>query len=271
MLKPENHLHWFVLRRMSVTVRRLIAWVSIALLPVQALAWGSTGHQVIATLASQQLTPKAQVQVQALLALEPGSTLASISMWADEHKSRTTAPWHYVNFPRDSCVYVKERDCPDGNCLIAAVERQTAVLKSGASNTDKLKALKYLVHLVGDLHQPLHAGYADDRGDNEYQLRAFVRGTNLHAFWDSGLIKSISDDPDTWVARLSAKPLQGQVDVLDPVRIAEESCRVVAMPGFYPARRVDVAYVEAFMPVVEQRLSLAGVRLAGILNGVWSR
>jgi hypothetical protein len=236
---------------------------------VQALAWGSLGHQVIAKLASQQLTPQAQAQVQALLAQEPGSTLASISTWADEHKSKTTAPWHDVNFPRDTCVYVKERDCPDGNCLIAAVERQTAVLKSAASDADKLKALKYLVHFVGDLHQPLHAGYADDRGGNTYQVQFFKRGSNLHAVWDSGLIKTVSDDPDVWVARLSARPSKGPVEVLDAVQIAEESCRIVGQPGFYPGRRVGTEYVEEYRPVLEQRLSLGAARLSGILNGVW--
>jgi hypothetical protein len=234
-----------------------------------ALAWGSVGHQVIATLASQQLTIKAQAQVQALLAQEPGSTLASISTWADEHKSRQTAAGHYVNFPRETCVYVKERDCPDGNCLIAAVERQTAVLKSASSDADKLKALKYLVHFVGDLHQPLHAGYADDRGGNSYQVQFFKRGSNLHAVWDSALIKTVSEDPDVWVARLAAKSLKGPVEVLDAVQIAEESCRIVGQPGFYPGRQVHSAYAEEYRPVLEQRLSLGGARLAGILNGVW--
>lgn len=205
---------------MLATCRRFLLFVFLVT-SSYVQAWGSVGHQVIATLASHQLTPEAQAQVQALLVQEPGATLASISTWADEHKSRTTAPWHYVNFPKDTCVYVKERDCPDGNCLIGAVQRQTAVLKSGASDGDKLKVLKYLVHLVGDLHQPLHAGYADDRGGNQCQVQFFKLGSNLHAVWDSGLIKAVSEDPDVWAARPEAKPSKGSVEVLDPIRTAQ--------------------------------------------------
>ena len=129
-------------------------------IPIQSFAWGRLGHQVIATLAEQQLTSAARNQVQRLLALELGSTLASVSTWADEHRNPTTARWHYVNFPRGDCVYVAERDCPDGNCVVPAIQSQVETLKSDASDAKKLIALKYLVHFVGDVHQPLHAGYA---------------------------------------------------------------------------------------------------------------
>ena len=250
---------------------RRILYLYFFAMPIASFAWGSTGHQVIATLAEKQLTPKAQAQINVLLAQEPGSTLASISTWADERRNPTTARWHFVSFPRQNCVYEAARDCPDGNCVVGAIQRQLEVLKSNADDDQKLQALKYLVHFVGDVHQPLHAGYADDRGGNQYQLQAFMRGTNLHAFWDSGLLKSVSDDPHVWVTRLVAKPLPGMAGIVDPVRIAEESCRIVAAPGFYPDRKVEAAYVERFTPVVEQQLQLAGARLARILNGVWER
>lgn len=245
-----------------------IGYFALAM-PLQALAWGSTGHQVIASLAERQLTPAAQAQVQALLAQEPGSTLASISTWADERRNPTTARWHFLNFPRDSCTYDKARDCPDGNCIVEAIDRQLEVLRSNAPSPQRLLALKYLVHLVGDLHQPLHLGYLDDKGGNNYQIQAFKRGSNLHSLWDSGLIKYVSDDPEVWVTRLSSKPLPESADLVDPVRIAEESCQIVASPGFYPERKVDAAYVERFTPVVEQRLNLAGARLAAVLNKIW--
>ena len=75
-------------------------------------------------------------------------------------------------------------------------------------------------------------------------FQAFKRGSNLHSLWDSGLIKFVSDDPDVWVVRLSSKPLPERVSVVDPVRIAEESCQIVGMPGFYPDRKVEEAYVD---------------------------
>lgn len=247
-----------------------LVFISFATWPVTSFAWGSTGHQTIATLAEKQLTPKAQAQVNVLLAQEPDSTLASISTWADERKNSTTARWHFLNFPRDSCTYDKARDCPDGNCVVGAIDRQLDILKSSATDPQKLQALKYLVHFVGDLHQPLHLGYLDDKGGNKYQIQAYKRGSNLHSLWDSGLIKYVSDDPDVWVTRLSAKPLPMRVNVIDPVRVAEESCRIVATPGFYPDRKVEGPYVDRWTPVVEQQLQLGGARLARMLNGVWS-
>lgn len=238
-------------------------------MPLQALAWGSTGHQIIATLAEKQFTPRTQAQVQALLAQEPGSTLASISTWADERKNPTTARWHFLNFPLDSCTYDKARDCPDGNCVVGAIDRQLETLKSNASDGQKLVALKYVVHFVGDLHQPLHLGYLDDRGGNQYQIQAYKRGSNLHSLWDSGLIKFVSDVPEVWVSRLSFQPLPAQANIIDPIRVAEESCRIVATPGFYPDRKVEGEYVDRWTPVVERQLQLGGARLARILNGVW--
>lgn len=238
------------------------------LMGTQALAWGSEGHQVVAAIASAQLTPKARADVDRLLALEPGETLESISTWADEHRNPATAPWHYVNFPRDSCAYEPQRDCPDGRCVVAAIEHQAAILGSGDSDEKRLNALKYLVHFVADVHQPLHAGYLDDKGGNTYQLQAFMRGSNLHALWDTGLIKNLNEDAPGLARRLTGIAVTGAASDVNPAHAAEESCRIVGMPGFYPERRVGLDYIERFTPTLEQRLALAGVRLAGMLNRV---
>ena len=239
----------------------------------QALAWGSEGHQVVASLAAAQLSPKARTEVDRLLTLEPGETLASISTWADEHRNPATTPWHYVNFPRDTCTYNAERDCPDGKCVVGAIDRQLAVLASTAPDEKRLVALKYVVHFVADVHQPLHAGYLDDKGGNTYQLQAFMRGSNLHALWDTGLIKNLHEDVESLAARLLAAPMAGMMAKaagdLSAVHAAEESCRIVGLSGFYPERQVGVGYIERFTPVMEQRLSLAGARLAGLLNQVF--
>lgn len=160
---------------------------SLVITHLPVFAWGTQAHQVIAGLAMAQLTPQARHQVESLLAFESGATLMSVSTWADETRNPATAPWHYVNFPRDSCTYEMSRDCPDGKCVIGAIDAQTAILKSNATDEKRLNALKYLVHLVGDVHQPLHAGYLDDKGGNTYQLQVLRRVTNLHALWDSGL------------------------------------------------------------------------------------
>ena len=248
-------------------IRLWLLLISCAL-STPALAWGAQGHTVVATIAWQSLQPKARQEVARLLALEPGQTLESVATWADEHRSAATGVWHYVNFPRGTCSYEPQRDCPDGKCVVEAIARQQAVFASHASDSERLKALKYLVHLVADVHQPLHAGYADDRGGNQFQLRAFMRGSNLHALWDGGLLRQRDLDNTALVAVLQSVPLGADGKNLNVVHMAQESCRVVALAGFYPPDGLSEAYVQRFTPVVQQRLALAGARLAAMLNAV---
>lgn len=233
-----------------------------------AAAWGDAGHRVVAELAEAQLRPPVRAEVKRLLATRTADTsLESLASWADDHRSPATAAWHYVNIPRDAaCKFDYQRDCDGGRCVVAAIERQAQVLSAPTSDDEeRLKALKYVVHLVADVHQPLHAGYGDDRGGNKYQLRAFDRGTNLHALWDSGLI-------DAWPGGEAAlqSAVAGDTSAAvggTPQQWAEESCRLVATAGFYPtARKVDEAYVQRSSPIVRSRLASAAGRLAQLLN-----
>ena len=165
-------------------------------------------------------------------------------------------------------MYQRERDCPGGQCVVEAIEKQTEVLASKASDDKRLLALKYLVHFVGDVHQPLHAGYGEDRGGNTYQIQAFGHGSNLHAFWDSGLIKTLQEDTDTLSQRLLVKTLKNSTAPLNAAQAAQASCRIVASDDFYPGRFVGQDYVQAFAPVMENQLVTAGARLAELLNRV---
>jgi nuclease S1 len=234
-----------------------------------ARAWGEDGHKIVATLAEAQLSPAARKEVNRLLALEPGQTLASISTWADEHRNPATTPWHYVNFPRGNCNYEPERDCPDGKCVVAAIDRQIETLRTAVDDEKRLTALKYLVHFMGDIHQPLHAGWGDDRGGNSYQLQAFMRGSNLHALWDTGLIKALGQDNESIVRGLLIRPIPPAKDPFSSAMAAEESCKIVAKPGFYPERTATQAYVEGFTPNMLYQLALAGYRLAQSLNSIF--
>lgn len=245
----------------------IVSALACALFVSNAFAWGEEGHAVIAELAIAKLTPNAKVETDRLLALEPGATLAAVASWADEHRGRVTSSWHYVNFPRDvPCVYHPERDCPSGNCVVAAIEKQLSILLSNATDVDRLRALKYLVHFMGDVHQPLHAGYSDDKGGNTYQVRDAGRGTNLHALWDSKLIRNTGEDVTALSTRLLASPVPPAAADLSPARAAEESCQIVRADGFYSGREVSAVYYLKFTPVMEDRLALAGARLAGALN-----
>jgi hypothetical protein len=233
-----------------------------------ARAFGNEGHEVIALVAQPLLTSAAQQRLASVFASEPGATLASIANWADQTRSRSTAAWHYVNLPRSGdCVYVAARDCPDGNCVVAALRTQALRLASPATSpSDQLEALKYVIHFVGDVHQPLHAGFADDRGGNTYQLQAFGRGTNLHALWDTALLQDIDSDPLRLAATLKARDAPTEPLAFAPEVWAAESCRIASRPDFYPSRKVDAAYLATFEPIVASRLQLAGRRLAALLN-----
>lgn len=270
-MQAESNDYYTSLERdaMSWIARcRTGSWLLLAALvcSTRVAAWGTQGHQVVAAMAWELLQPAARAEVTRLLALEPGETLESLSTWADEHRNPATGPWHYLNFPRGDCHYTPERDCPDGNCVVAAIERERAVWASNANDRTRLKALKYLIHLVADIHQPLHAGYRDDRGGNQFQLRAFMRGSNLHAVWDSGLLRQLDLDNPALVALLEKTPASGVTLHASMADVAGESCRLVASPGFYPPDGVDQAYAKRFSPLMLARLSLAARRLAWMLD-----
>lgn len=232
-----------------------------------ASAWGAQGHRLIAEVAERQLSVAARVEIDRLLALEPGATLESVSTWADEVRSPSTAHWHWVNFPRDSnCKYEPDRTCLQGSCVVGAITRQTAVLASRAPDDERLKALKYVVHFVADVHQPLHAGFANDRGGNTYQLQAYGRGTNLHALWDSGLIKQWPGGVASLRAAVEASTHRTDAS-LGAHAWAEESCRVVSAEGFYPAgHKLGDDFAQDARAVLVQQLATAGARLAALLN-----
>jgi hypothetical protein len=246
--------------------------------PGPAAAWGAKAHRVVARLAQDQLRPQAAAAVAQLLAGEPDPTLAGVAYWADEQREldtdlgRRTVKWHYLNFPRGSCEYVPARDCPDGNCVVGAINRQFLVLGDAARPApERAQALKFLVHLVADAHQPLHAGAGDDAGGNRYPLQYRDEGTNLHAAWDR-LVPARRDlDPAAYARFLGTLPPLPA----DPTRQSDrpaadwavESCRLVQAPGFYPAGHVLAdAYLDAQLPVAERRLREAGRRLADLLN-----
>jgi len=256
----------------------LLCLVPLLLAPVlDALAWGQLGHRLVARLADMQLTPQARDEIARLLRGEADPSLAGIANWADELRSidpdlgKRSSRWHYVNIADPGCAFDVEADCRGGDCVVAALERQTAILADPArSDGERRQALKFVVHFVGDVHQPLHAGRGHDRGGNDYQVNWNGKGSNMHSLWDSGLLRSAGLDEDAWLARLQALPVPAPVSPLPaeaPRLWAEQSCRLVDSPGFYPrGHLIEQAYVDAQLPVVERQLRLAGDRLAAVLN-----
>jgi hypothetical protein len=258
----------------------LLVFAAVTLLatPGPAAAWGAKAHRVVADLAARDLCPEARAQVAQLLAGEPDPTLPGVATWADElrendaQRGKATAPWHYVNFPRDRCEYVPARDCADGNCLVAAIARQSQVLADRSRPLpERREALKFLVHFVADAHQPLHAGYGDDLGGNRHQLQFAGKGTNLHAVWDRLLVPRDAIEPHDYADWLAAQsplppdPARG----LDRPEIAWvlESCRLVQADGFYPpVGNLAPDYLARAQPVADRRVREAARRLAVLLN-----
>ncbi len=239
-----------------------------------ALAWGPVGHRIVAALAERRLTAQAQQQVRELLGADHDTNLPDIANWADEIRNDpnqkalfdATKRWHYINFPTGDCHLVPPRDCPDGQCVVAAIERYTAVLGDRSqSPPTRREALKFLVHFVGDVHQPLHAGRGDDKGGNMFQINYRSEGWNLHSVWDSLLIESHSTDWRSYADELAKT--KSSTSVKTPTDWAIESCRLIAEKRIYPERHsIDDGYLKRLRPIAEQRLREAGDRLAAVLN-----
>ena len=268
MFSRRLALHWGLLAF-------LLQGLALALsCPQSAQAWGVEGHEVVATLAESRLRPATRAEVERILAQggESHAELYRIANWADHHKSPQTGPWHYVNFPRGDCHYMAERDCPEGQCIVQALRREVKLLAHPSAATtpeQRLHALAYVVHFVGDIHQPLHAGYGDDRGGNSFTLQRFMQASNLHALWDAGIIRYWGLERDALAQRLSRFSSAAEQALQTPWRpenVAEESCGIVASPGFYPDTRTGSNYIDKFTPVLEDRLQMAAARLAQLLN-----
>lgn len=255
----------------------LVLVTALVLLPVPAQAWGLLGHRLVALLAWDDLTPDTRRRIDALLQGEPDPTLAGIAGWADDLRKndpvlgRQSANWHFVNLGEDDCVYSQRRDCPGGNCVVEAIRAQTAILADPArTRAERLQALKFVVHFVGDAHQPLHAGYARDKGGNDAQINWNGRGTNLHTLWDSRMLVSTGRGEQAYLAHLRTLPRPALAAMVLPPPAAvwaEQSCRVVTRPDFYPRRaKLEQAYVDKHLPIAERQLRAGGVALAAVLN-----
>ncbi len=247
-----------------------------ALLPAAAHAWGPKGHRLVAGLASVELSPQARAEVARLLRGEAEPTLAGVANWADDLREhdpdlgKRSARWHYVNLAEDDCRYRRSADCPDGDCLVEAIERQRDLLADRRQPAAvRAQALKFLVHFVGDAHQPLHAGYARDRGGNTIQIQLDGKGTNLHWLWDGEVIASAGMNERRYLRHLQRMPLpaQARIGIDDPAAWTEASCRIVLRDGFYPSKpKIEPAYFSRWRPTADEQLRIAGHRLAALLN-----
>ena len=282
-------------------IPRLLACLAfLGLLAPPASAWGPQGHRTVGAIADRLLTPAAHAVVAQLLAADldkSGSpsgrtTLEAVSVWADEIRGTAADEprWHYDNAPLCGNA-PRETYCPAGQCNSAQLERLTRVLADEHTPLrQRNEALKWVVHLVGDIHQPLHAADNGDRGGNEVRVAlagVHTRGReSLHRAWDGELVRLAlhtgnrqRPPPDIDALAPEARRLVLDAGQGTPAEWARQSNRLAASvayryPGFACGRVpdgivvLDRDYQREAEDIVRERLLLAGGRLANLLNEV---
>jgi len=240
---------------------------------LSCLGWGVTGHRATGLIAERHLSAKAKKKIKQLLGQE---SLAIVSTWMDEIRSDSTynytADWHWVTIETGK-TYDESPKNPNGD-VIMTIERLVKELKAG--NLDRQKQIahiKMLVHLIGDIHQPLHVGCCDDRGGNSVKVKWFRSETNLHSVWDSGMID------DTKLSYTELADALGKPDRLTVSAWQKNSVRDWANESMSYRKQVyavgdgnlSFKYPYKNLDSVRHRLLQAGVRLAGILNSIYGK
>jgi hypothetical protein len=236
-----------------------------------SLGWGQTGHRAMGVIAEKYLSKKAKKAIKRILA---GESLAMASTWMDEVRSDSsynyTTDWHWVTIP-DGQSYEQSEKNPKGD-VIATIERIILALKSKKlSSIQEAEHLKMLVHLVGDIHQPLHVGRGEDRGGNSIKIMWFRSESNLHRVWDSEMIeeKGLSyTELATWIGSPDAITLAawGKAGVRD---WAMESVSYRTQVYDYGNGKIGYEYSYKYFNIVKLRLQQSGVRLAAVLNEIY--
>ncbi|HXS07799.1 MAG TPA: S1/P1 nuclease [Rhizomicrobium sp.] len=252
----------------------------ILLFPASAEAWGPEGHAIITQVAADNLTPAAHLRLSQILGGDAPAQMVLNSSWADEIRNDRpqTAAWHFVNIEVDSNGYDQRRDCPKDNCVVRQIEREAGLLKDPrAPFAAKRETLLFLIHFVGDLHQPLHAADRHDKGGNGFMVYQERKRTNLHRVWDQDLVEALGPDPSAIAADIEAEFSSAEkVRVMSgkPADWANETFLVGAkeiyakLPAAGPVR-LPRDYASRERAVVRQQLGRAGLRLAMLLNAIY--
>lgn len=267
------------------------ALVVTAVMGSKVLAWGPIGHETVAYVAQQNLTTTAAESVKMIL--PTGKSMIDVANWADEVRTlpafKWSAPLHFINTPDWTCDYVRVRDCYNeqhqfGYCVDGAIQNYTLQLKKHEYGS-AMDALRFLIHFVGDVHQPLHCGFTSDQGGNLIKVRFNDRSTELHAVWDSGLIEErlkndFDSDQQRWWNYLVTSYLPNLTTCVtcssdwgnESVQKACTNAYVMedGRTHIQPGDKLDQAYYARNIPVVEQALVTAGYRLSSLLNWLFS-
>jgi hypothetical protein len=273
---------------------RALTAIALALLSTIAAvdAWGPQGHRLVAKVSANHLSANARANVVRLLGTE---TLADVAVWADEYLAgnNQTSYWHYVNIPGDATAYDRDRDCPRQpgvgpgsrldvwrDCVIDRITyNEQRLADAKLDRADRAIALKFLVHFVGDLHQPFHA-LGVERGGNGIPVSVFGSSNcatnpadsfpcNLHMAWDLGLVARRGLTDEQYLAELEKLIRQRGWTVSNPGTPAEWAMQSLklAREALVPAKTdIGAEYYQKHIAIVDERLALGGLRLAALIN-----
>ncbi|WP_438752093.1 S1/P1 nuclease [Pararhizobium sp. O133] len=245
-----------------------------------ACAWGREGHKVVAVIAQAHLTPEAKAAVMSILAAEGKTSMASVALWADDVRKLPIPrqPSHEVKLPLNHDGYDPAVSCKGNRCVLAAIDADIAVLRArDLPPAAQVAALKYLIHFIGDLHQPLHA--SADNGQEMMEIGGKVQ--KLHRVWDTEIIQAQNLRTASLAQEVEASPFP--VDLsgspTDWALEGRDIARDVIFPTLAGYERdsadgriiLPESYNKKNWPIVERRLKQAGYRLASLLNGIFSK
>ncbi len=245
----------------SVVVLTLL----FAAFPSNVHAWGSKGHQIIARIANQRLSARARKGIADLL---KGQSLEAASTWADLQRSSQT--FHFVAIPSDGKGYDRRSHCANDNCLIEKIKYYREILQDAKQSTaSRADALKYVLHLIGDLHQPFHC---TDKHGNNVRITFNNLSTNLHKLWDDDMIATAKMSVDSYARMIEndGKAAQTTYNVARGTVVdwALESNSIAR--GASPGNGVlGDKYYQNNKEILDRQLYRAGVRLAAILNDIF--
>ena len=255
-------------------IQFLTGYAFLVLLPLQeGLAWGPVGHRIVGHIAEINLDPQVLKTIREDFNIKH---LANVANWADEIKRYDNKPdvLHYTNIAVGHRRYLQERDCPHKRCVTEKIKRYENILvDSGSSRKIRKEAFKFLVHLVADVHQPMHLGNKKDRGGNEIAVYFGDKPTNLHRVWDHDLIDLRGKSQRQFARQLNRLILPKDKKRWiggNPDDWSNESRALVLDFGyrlqFSRGRELSLDYIRKGRVIVENQLQRAGIRLAEMLN-----
>lgn len=255
--------------------RIALALLIVSLVVPNALAWGGSGHKITARLAQEKLSDGAERKVREILGTRWMADVASLpDDWRKNEGAQMTSVWHFVNTRIEDDTYDQPRDCPGDQCVVEQIKDMTDALSNPeASQSAKRDALIYIIHFVGDVHQPMHAGSGtvngkSDRGGNEIKVRFNGMDSNLHAVWDSGLISRRGFNVAQYVEHLEENVVAELEDDANgtPADWANESHKLAQEKRVANNTTITNSYIQDALPIVDERLALGALRLAKLIE-----